>query len=353
MALILEIRDALGHVRRQRLDGQPIALGRGLSNDVVLDDPYVDARHARIARDETGAWTIIDLGTVNGVLANGARAMAPMPVSAGTEVRIGRTLLHFRDSDEPVSPALVDDEAPVAAVPSAPRAPTPALAPARAPVIVETRPGWRRGAGMLLETTRGRLVVVGVMLAAFAVVGWLGDTTRSPGGSVLAMELALGAMLSLWAVAWAAATRRADRRFHFLAHLAVASAALLGALVASESKDWLSFLFPDSGLVALLFLTAYLALAAAIVAGHLGVAGTMPRRLRWRVGMLVSGAIVVLSVLAYLVRDETFSDTPKFEARLEPLAPAFVPARSVDDFAAVMREAKGKADDDAKKNADP
>lgn len=349
MALMLEIRDARGHTTWRRLDGHPLSLGRGLSNDVILDDPYVDGRHASITRDGSGAWTIADLGSVNGLYANGARTAAPTVVGAGTEVRIGRTVLRFRDADAPVPAALVDDQTPVVAAPAA----VPAATPVEASVDSDAPTGRPRAVAAVLDTTRGRLVVVGAMLAAFTLNAWLSDTTRSPGSSVFALVMSLGAFVSVWAVAWAAATRRADRKFHFLGHLAVAGAALLVALIVTELKEWLSFLFPGATIVALFYVAAYLALAAAVVAEHLGVAGTMPARRRWRAGLLVSGAILMLTVLAVLVKDETFSDTPRFESGLKPLAPTFVPTASIDDFSAVMRKAKREADDAAKKEVDP
>src|SRR5688572_23596841 len=327
MALIVELRDARGLVTRHRLDGCALTLGRGLGNDVVLDDPYVDACHARIARDESGAWSIADLGSVNGLSADGTRVDA-VPVQVGTEVRIGRTLLRFRDTEEAVAPALVEDRVPSARTTLV----TPGIAPA--PIAEEEAPTTaRRLVAAVVETTRGRLVVVGVMLASFAVSAWLGDTTRSPSGSVFAAIVALLAFASLWATAWAAATRRVDRRFHFLGHLAVVSAVLLGALVTAEITEWLTFLFPDAPAVYLL------------VAGHLGVSGTLPPALRWRAGAMVSGAIVALVILATIAMDDTFSDTPEFASTLKPLSPASIPAGSVDDFGSAIRKAQSEADD--------
>ena len=347
MALIVELRDARGLVTRHRLDGCALTLGRGLGNDVVLDDPYVDACHARIARDESGAWSIADLGSVNGLSANGTRVDAAIPVRAGTEVRIGRTLLRFRDTEEAVAPALPEDQ-----VPSARALGAPGIAPT--PVAEEETPATARHPLVaVLETTRGRLVVVGVMLASFAVSTWLGDATRSPAGSVFAIIVALFAFASLWATAWAAATRRADRRFHFLGHLAVVSATLLGALVTAEITEWLTFLFPGATIVYLFVAAAYLALAAALVAGHLGVSGTLPPDRRWRAGAMVSGAIVALVILATIARDDTFSDTPEFASTLKPLSPASIPAGSVDDFGSAIREAQREADDAVKEGDSP
>lgn len=344
MALILEIRDPRGHTTRQRLDGHSIVLGRGLSSDVVLDDAYVDASHARLTRDDAGAWSIVDLGSVNGLYANGERAATATPVAAGMEVRIGRTLLRFRDSDEPVPPALRDDQPPT---------PGALIAPEEKPAYLHAPSRGRRLAALLLDTTRGQLVLVGAMLAAFATNGWLSDTSRSPGGEVFSMMMALGSVVAAWAAAWAAATRRADRRFHFLGHLAVIAGALLTALVAEEIKEWLAFVFPGTTVVALFYLAAYLAVAAAAVALHLGVSGTMSSRRRWRAGFMVAGAILALTAFAALVKDETFSDVPKFESGMKPLSAAVVPAREVDDFSAVMLKAKRDADDAAKKEPEP
>jgi pSer/pThr/pTyr-binding forkhead associated (FHA) protein len=337
MALIVELHDARGFVTRQRLDGRALSVGRALGNDVILDDPYADACHARIAPDESGAWSIADLGSVNGLFANGTRADAAVPVRAGTEVRIGRTLLRFRDTEEALPPALVEEQAPVRA----------------APVVGEHARSLPHPAGAWsLETTRGRLIVIGAMLAAFAVNGWLTDSTRSPAGTVIGLIVVILVLASIWAAAWAAATRRVDRRFHFLGHLAVVSATLLGGLVAAELNEWLTFLFPGTPLVVVITAAAYLALVAAHVAGHLGVSGTLPARRRWRAGALVAGVIVGLVGLSTLA-DDTFSDSPRLVSALKPLAPAWIPAEGVDDFGGAIRKAKNEADDVANKEPPP
>ena len=337
MALIVEVRDERGRFTRQRLDGRALTLGRGLGNDLVLDDPYVDACHARIARDEAGGWAIADLGSVNGLFTNGTRADAAIPVRAGTEVRIGRTVIRFRDTEEAVAPALMDEPA----------------ASAPAPALVDKADAAPRGAGArVLATTRGRVVVIGAALAAFALNGWLTDSTRSPGGTVIALIVVVLIMASGWAAAWAAATRRLDRRFHFLGHLAVVCATLLGALVATEITEWLTFLFPGAALVYLVTGAAYLALVAAHVAGHLGVPGTMPARRRWRAGAMVSGVILVLVTLAALA-DDDFSDTPQLASALKPLSSAWIPADGVDDFVGAIRKARNEADDAANEEPPP
>lgn len=52
----------------QVLDGDQFVLGRGLDCDVVLlEDDLVSPRHAELRRNEDGAWSVIDLDSLNGV----------------------------------------------------------------------------------------------------------------------------------------------------------------------------------------------------------------------------------------------------------------------------------------------
>ena len=349
MALILELRDARGLVTWQRLDGRALTLGRGLGNDVILDDPYVDACHARIARDETGAWSIADLGSVNGLFANGTRVDAAIPVQVGTEVRIGRTLLRFRDTEEAVAPALVEDQAPSARTPLV----TPEIARGAGRRGGERRrphaPSWSRCSRRRVD---GWSWSASCSLRS-RVNTWLGDTTRSPAGSVFAIIVTLLGLASLWAIAWAAATRRVDRRFHFLGHLAVVSAACSARSSRRRSPNGSPSSSPARRSCTCSPAAAYLALVAALVAGHLGVSGTLPPARRWRAAAMVSGAIVALVILATLAKDDTFSDTPELASALKPLSPAWIPAGSVDDFGSAIRKAKSEADDAMKEDHSP
>src|SRR5688572_30087181 len=111
MALIMEVLDGRGgSVRsRIRLDALPVRIGRGLDNDLILDDPYVDAQHAQITFGMSGDVIVEDLASTNGVaLGRGRERVTSLSVLPGMELRIGRTVLRFRDSAEPVAPTLLD-----------------------------------------------------------------------------------------------------------------------------------------------------------------------------------------------------------------------------------------------------
>jgi pSer/pThr/pTyr-binding forkhead associated (FHA) protein len=242
MALILEIRDVRGAVTLHRLDMLPVTIGRALSNDIILDDPYIDARHASIGVDESGVVTIGDQGSRNGLRRNGTRENGSVAVQPGTEVRIGRTTLRFRDVDEVVEPALADEEAPKVAA---------------TPTILVPLPRSR-----LLGSTPRRLGVAATMIAAFALSAWLGSTDRSNGSTVFVAAVGVAMATLVWAALWTMAGRGPDRRASFLGHFAVASLALLVMLCWDVVNDWLAFLFPDAPIVPTLFLAVFLAVLA-------------------------------------------------------------------------------------------
>jgi ABC-type multidrug transport system ATPase subunit/pSer/pThr/pTyr-binding forkhead associated (FHA) protein len=73
-ASVLEIRNGQ-EIRRLALASESVAIGRAADNDVVLDDPRVSRHHARIDR-RADAYYLIDQGSANGTLLNGAE-LAP------------------------------------------------------------------------------------------------------------------------------------------------------------------------------------------------------------------------------------------------------------------------------------
>ncbi|MET8622397.1 FHA domain-containing protein [Kitasatospora sp. NPDC004669] len=78
------------------LQGQTITLGRAHDSTIVLDDDYASSRHARIYPDQTGQWTVEDLGSTNGTYLDRQRLTAPTPLQPGMPIRIGRTVIELR-----------------------------------------------------------------------------------------------------------------------------------------------------------------------------------------------------------------------------------------------------------------
>jgi hypothetical protein len=348
MALILEIRDARGHASWHRLDRFPITLGRALSNDVIVEDPYADGVHARILLDDGGSAVIVDAGTTNGLIIGGVRATDAVRLVAGIELRMGRTLLRIRSVNEPVPPALVDSqEAGLGLQPS----PSPGLT--SPPVAVQgdgpaaRKPwaSWRTWTTWVTRTAAGRVTMISATLTAVALNAWWGNTGKSSGMPVFTTLIGAGALLMLWSSIWAAATRGPDRRFHLAGHLAVASLVTLTLLGYTIADEWLVFLFPDATVLPVVSSVVLLGAVAWVVAAHLAVPGLLTPRKRWRAGFIVSGVLLLLIGMGTLLDDDEFSDVPVFAQQVKNVPLSLIPSASTEEFLAVLREVKDRADE--------
>jgi hypothetical protein len=334
VAVILEIVQPDGARTFQRLESLPLTVGRGLGNDVILDDPYVDARHARIALDDNGALRIEDLGSVNGLVMHEARVRSAIALQVGAEVRLGRTTLRFRDSEEAVAPALVDEHA------------------GRVPVrdngvhvpAAASAPAWTASAN-------NRLALILLGIVAVALTTWLGSTERSSASAAFGAVAAYMTMVGLWAGVWAGASRANVHRFSYQAHFAIASAVALAALAWTTAEEWLDFFFPDAGLIEVLSTVIVVALIAALIAGHLSLSSTMPRKRRWVWGSVVAVGGITIGGLAALAATETFTDIPTFSGVLKPVTPSLIPTTTVSEFGEAMAELKKEVDEMAAETA--
>ncbi len=69
------------------------AVGRDLSNTIVLSDAAISGEHCLLSLRD-GQWWLEDLGSRNGTYLNGVRVMRPLSVSPGDQIALGR--IQFR-----------------------------------------------------------------------------------------------------------------------------------------------------------------------------------------------------------------------------------------------------------------
>ncbi len=80
--------------RRYVLAGPRATIGRSKDADCVLRDPNVSRHHAELRRSTSGEWTIVDLGSTNGVKINDRRVPSAR-LSPGDRVTVGKTTFVF------------------------------------------------------------------------------------------------------------------------------------------------------------------------------------------------------------------------------------------------------------------
>ncbi|MEJ7809329.1 MAG: FHA domain-containing protein [Gemmatimonadaceae bacterium] len=330
---IVEVLDARGAVRsRTRLDAFPATIGRAYSADVILDDPYVCPRHARVVLTESGDLVAEDAGSVNGVSEHGApvqRGAQPARVASvllrpGAEIRVGRTVLRFCDPDQPVAPALPDTASDVVGDGAI------RIMPARHPITA--------------LPPRAALLVCVATLGVFALNAFLGSYTRVTEAKVVSEALLILAGLAIWASGWAVASRIVSHRSSFIHHLALACSAAVVALALGLASQWLSFFFPASAVHDVLPVLGGLALATAALAGHLALASPMPHRRRWRAALAVTGTVVALIALAaYADRDES-TTAMSYPSSLKPLGPRWLQTMPVAEFTRRASDLRAQVD---------
>jgi FHA domain containing protein len=108
------MRTGIGLVRGQRKDGAiwsvdvekgvkslrglhvdilgPVVIGRSPSSDIVIDEPYVSATHARFTI-QGPALVLEDLGSTNGTMVNGHLIEQPVTLRDTDEVQVGDVIM--------------------------------------------------------------------------------------------------------------------------------------------------------------------------------------------------------------------------------------------------------------------
>lgn len=130
-----------------RVNGRDVMIGRVEGNDVLVPDPSVSARHARLRLAE-GIWWLSDLGSVGGSAVDGEPVGQQLPLGPGSIVRLGDTELIFSPQDR--------WEHSLAPIPAAASAPSPAFVLPEGP----PRASWVP-------------LLVGAAILLVALVGWL------------------------------------------------------------------------------------------------------------------------------------------------------------------------------------
>lgn len=299
----IEILGRSGRVRyRVPLDARelPLHLGRGLGNDVILDDPYVCPVHAQL-RVVDGALRVEDLESVNGIRRGaGQPRQAVLLLASGESVRIGHTMLRYRTLDAPVAPT-VRDHAVIS------------------PLQRYERPG----------------LVAGLVLASFALqLGqtWYATVEETDGIKVLLDPLAGAAVLALWSGGWAFVSRLLLQRWNFWSHVGIACSALLGFFSATALLEYFCFAFNlDVWQAELQQLLAVVGTGLLLYAHLRFTSAAAPRRLARLVAAFGVATLVLLTLVEQGEKDE-FHASPAYQPTLKAPGFRFVRAHRPDEF---------------------
>jgi pSer/pThr/pTyr-binding forkhead associated (FHA) protein len=286
-------------VSRHRCDGAEIHIGRGYDNDVIVDDPYVAPRHLRVFHDEDGKLVAEDMGSTNGLFADGSdRRQQRIVIEGDRPLRIGRTHLRIREASHVVAPERT----------------SAAATHARA---------WPLALGLAAAVLVLELVSL-----------WLAETTEPKVSRYLLPPLILAILTLAWTTAWAILTRIFAGQARFERHLIIALSALLVFSVYAEVADVGAFALSWRVLADYSYIGAW-ALLAGLCWLHLREIG--PAHLKQKAGVVAGLAIA--AVAAQTLAQSELRGWVSQQSYLRDLKPPMLRMAPAQDDAAFFGDA--------------
>lgn len=306
-------RDVLSRVR---IDRPEISIGRGYDNDVIVDDPYVAARHLRIFRDEAGQLVAEDCGSANGLFLDGSKGkgrLTRVVVDGAQPIRIGQTLLRIRETSHAVEPE------------------------------------------RLAQAERGHLpvmLVCGLGIATLALTAlkiWYTQTAEPHLTDYLTPTLTLTGTVFVWVAVWSLLSRLFSGRARFLHHLLIAEAGAFVFLLYNEIAQYVAFALAWPHAFAAAYIVTWLILA---------IMGFLHLREVGRTHLIAKALVVaVLFVVAVAVQAVQQSEALANSGRqtnlqiLRPPGLRLAPIRDEGAFIQDIGKLKAKLDEDRAKAA--
>lgn len=302
---------------RFRVVGDEAHIGRGYDNDVIIDDPYVAARHVHVFRDEAGRLVAEDAGSKNGMFADRDSARkARIVIDPERPIRIGHTHVRIREQAH--------------AVP------------------------LERVAGMRTQTWPAVVIAAGLgvsMLGIEALHAWLLQTGEPRVSTYLTSLLFITALALIWVSAWTILSRIFSGQARFLQNLLIGLAGFLAVSLQRELAQFAAFAFTWPAVITYEYAVQWCIVAVACFF-HLREAGRSHLVLK---GAAVATLLVLAITVQTVLQSETVSDAGQQVTvrRLLPPALRLAPVRAENDFFAEIERLKAGLDRDRARAREP
>jgi len=255
---------------RFRINARELSIGRSYDNDVILDDPYVAARHLKVFQDEAGQLMAQDLGSANGMYLDRSRSrLARVAVDGNVPIRLGHTLIRIRETSHAVeSERLV------------------------------------RSASRVMQIAAA--VVLGLALLTLAAINvWFTQTSEPHLSDYLIPLLTLIGVGLIWIGMWSLLSRLFSGQSHFLRHVLIAEAVALTFWTYNEVTQFLAFSLSWSIAYTYAYVASWLALAVMCFL-HLREVGRTHLVAK---GVVVAVLLVIAVAVQTLQRSEAYANS--------------------------------------------
>lgn len=293
MELVFQISDS--PVRSpvfQKVDGTVIRIGRAFDNDLILNDATISPHHAEISYDEDGKLWLSDLDSLNGSWVDRTQSIKQkIELNSGSELTLGKTTLHVFTPEHPVETAV--RIAPVSFV------------------------------KQLIENPL--ILVSSIMLVAilYGFEQWLNMFQEFKWQEIINIELIIfGSALSM-GIFWAIVGRIFKHESNFKSQMKIILVFIIAQFFVTKFVDIILFNSLNYTFAMILMLAMEFVLIASLLWLNLYLATNQTQEQRIRTAVVVSAALVVLSIYSDMINESEFSDSPEYVKLLHPPALRF------------------------------
>jgi hypothetical protein len=294
---------------RFRFAGPEVHIGRGYDNDVIVDDPFVAARHVRVFRDDAGRLVAEDMGSAGGMFLDRDNSRHQrIAIDGERPIRIGHTYLRIRDANHAV--------------------PSERVGRLQARILP-----------IVLALTLGA-----VILGIETLSDWFAEISEPRVSHYLTPLLGLSMAIVAWVAIWAILSRIFSGRARVERNLVIALLAFLVFLLYGEFAQFSAFALTWRVPTSYEYVAMWSVLAAACFF-HLREVGPSSLRLK---GGIVVGLLALVIALQTLAQFEARADfgQQSYLRRLLPPVLRLAPVRDENSFFAEIEQLKTKLDRD-------
>jgi hypothetical protein len=315
--IFVELLDKRGNVReRVRVDSFPATVGRGYTNAVIVDDPFVNAEHLRLSQDSGGGIIVEALNTENGAwLSTSQERIERHTIPAGGEVmiRIGQTILRLRGDDFVVKP-------------------TAPFRPLFGP------------SGRLIENSAVAFLVSVVAFGLCVLIFAQSISKKVIWSDLTGTALFLLIAIVVWTTFWSFLSRLLTHSFRFMTHLAVSGIASITFFVFDIAVEYFEFLLSAPAAAKVVDYAGLAIVFALLLYTHLSIMSESSRWKRLFSSILISAAIAGIVLLVRYTKGKEFSTELRFSSVIKPIGRPWVRTVSSDEFFGDLRNLKIKID---------
>lgn len=302
MKIVIEVLPHTGEEKTvyKKFDKFPITIGRGLKNDLIIDDPYVDANHMYIDCDDN-IWTVFDIGSINGLIINEESVGSKnTDIKSGDILKIGKTELKVFSEFHEVEETIKLEES-----------------------------------HKVLDLVEHPFSALITFVLAFSVIQgwgyleiWVEEVKMAMAGIA---AIAIG-IVTIWSLLWSVASRLIRNKSNFKQHISIVSIYLLVNILFWYVEAYVDFLTNGSLFSSILQYSVNFVLFSLLIYGSLSFTSRQPQIKNAISSVLFSSGVIGGIILLTWVGQNKFSPQPMYSFGMEPYLSELAPVDEVSEF---------------------